>query len=81
MATQTTETIETTQTMQTIETTETMQRIQALMVAGGYLRAGLPSVSPLDKIIGGLIWLVNASNADADLDLFYDQHSDLHRKL
>ena len=60
---------------------ETMQRIEGLMLAAGYLPASVASIPPFDKINGGLSWLIHTSNADVDLDLFYNQQTNLQQKL
>ena len=58
-----------------------MQRIEGLLLAAGYLPATVSSIHPFDKINGGLSWLIHTSNADVDLDLFYNRKTDLQQKL
>ncbi|EFJ07491.1 hypothetical protein SELMODRAFT_429723 [Selaginella moellendorffii] len=45
-----------------------MERIEDLLVAGGYFRARISSLSPFDKLTGGLAWCIAASNVDVDYD-------------
>lgn len=60
---------------------EVLQRIQEALVAGGYYRAGISSLSPFDKLTGGLAWCITASNADVDFDVFFDDDATLGEKM
>jgi hypothetical protein len=46
--------------------------IVGLLVAAGYFRARIRGLPPFDKIVGGLVWCLEVSSIDVDVDLFYD---------
>jgi len=52
-----------------------------MFLNGGYFRARIASITPFDKIIGGLAWSITASNADVSFDLFFDEDANLGQKI
>lgn len=58
-----------------------LQKILDLLLAGGYFRARISSLSPFDKLTGGLAWCITASNVDVDFDIFYDDDATLGYKI
>ncbi|KAH9298042.1 hypothetical protein KI387_029724, partial [Taxus chinensis] len=64
---------------------EVLQKIVDVLLEGGYFRARISSLSPFDKLTGGLAWCITASNIDIDIDidydlLFYDDEATLGEK-
>ncbi|KAJ7532048.1 hypothetical protein O6H91_14G069900 [Diphasiastrum complanatum] len=58
-----------------------LRNILDLLLAGGYFRSRISSLSAFDKLTGGLAWCITASNADVDFDLFYDDDATLGLKM
>jgi len=52
-----------------------------LLVAGGYFRAKMPTLSPFDRVIGGLVWCIMASNVDVDVDILYEENSSIGERI
>ena len=59
-----------------------LKRICDMLIAAGYFRARVPVLSPFDKVVGGLVWGITASNVDLDVDIiFQEKFGDIGRKL
>lgn len=63
------------------ERSELLEEISELLLSGGYFRAQISTLSPFDKLTGGLAWSITASNVDVDFDLFYDDDATLGIKM
>jgi len=50
-------------------------------VAAGYFRARISSLSPFDKVIGGMAWSITSSNADVDIDIFFKENAPIGQKM
>lgn len=61
-----------------------LQKIMDALLKGGYFRARISSLSPFDKLTGGLAWCIIASNADIHIPydlLFYSDEATLGEKM
>ncbi|KJE90137.1 coiled-coil domain-containing protein 93 [Capsaspora owczarzaki ATCC 30864] len=45
------------------------EQIIELLLAAGYFRARISGLSQFDKVVGGMVWSITASNVDIDIDL------------
>lgn len=52
-----------------------------VLLAGGYFRARIPTLSPFDKVIGGMVWSITASNVDLDVDLLFEENSTIGQRI
>lgn len=57
------------------------EEIVELLLAAGYFRARISTLSQFDKIIGGLAWCVTASNVDLEIDLFFEEDAQIRQKM
>lgn len=52
-----------------------------LLVAGGYFRAKMLSLTPFDRVIGGLVWSITSSNVDIDVDILFEENSSIGERI
>jgi hypothetical protein len=52
-----------------------------LLLAGGYFRARLATLSPFDKVVGGLVWSITASGVDVDVDIIFQENSTIGQRI
>ncbi len=52
-----------------------------LLIAGGYFRARIPTLSPFDKVVGGIVWAMTASNVGVDIDLLFEENSTIGQRI
>ena len=52
-----------------------------LLLAGGYFRARIPTLSPFDKVVGGLAWSITASGVDVDVDVLFQENASIGQKM
>eukprot|EP00041_Stephanoeca_diplocostata_P021100 m.485309 g.485309 ORF g.485309 m.485309 type:complete len:618 (-) comp21733_c0_seq2:2285-4138(-) len=52
-----------------------------LLLAAGYFRARIKSLSPFDKIVGGMTWCITASNEDVDVDVLFEENANIGQKI
>eukprot|EP00300_Choanocystis_sp_HF-7_P043074 c9704_g1_i2.p1 GENE.c9704_g1_i2~~c9704_g1_i2.p1 ORF type:complete len:646 (+),score=183.64 c9704_g1_i2:55-1992(+) len=52
-----------------------------ILVAAGYFRARLTSLTPFDRIIGGMCWGITASAVDVDVDVVFQENSTIGQKI
>ena len=52
-----------------------------LLVAAGYFRARISSLSPFDRVIGGLAWCLTNSAVDVDVDVVFVENSTIGQKM
>ncbi len=57
------------------------EEIIDMLLAAGYFRARISTLSQFDKIIGGLTWCIMASNTDLDIDLFFEEEAQIKQKM
>jgi hypothetical protein len=50
-----------------------LKKITDFLLAGGYFRVRIPSLSPFDKVIGGLCWAITSSGVGVDIDLLFQE--------
>ena len=50
------------------EKTEKMNKINELLIAAGYSRARIPSLSNLDKVLGGFTWGLTSCFYEVEID-------------
>jgi hypothetical protein len=48
-----------------------------LLLAAGYFRARIASLTPFDRVIGGLTWCISNSHIDVDIDMFFQEDSNI----
>ena len=52
-----------------------------LLLAGGYFRARIPTLSPFDKVVGGLAWSITASGVDVDVDVIFSENASIGARI
>jgi hypothetical protein len=52
-----------------------------MLLAGGYFRARIPTLSPFDKVVGGLAWSITASGVDVDVDVIFQENASIGQKM
>jgi hypothetical protein len=52
-----------------------------VLLAAGYFRARIPTLSPFDKVIGGMVWSITASNVDLNVDLLFEENSTIGQRI
>eukprot|EP00897_Mesotaenium_endlicherianum_P009654 jgi/Mesen1/8717/ME000052S08150 len=55
--------------------------MEQLLLQAGYYRARIASLSPFDKLTGGLAWCIAACTTQVDIDLTYDDDATLGDKM
>lgn len=58
-----------------------LKRICDMLIAAGYFRARVPVLSPFDKVVGGLVWGITASNVDLDVDIIFQENSTIGERV
>lgn len=61
-----------------------LDEIVTMLVAAGYFRARISTLSPFDKVVGGLAWCISCSNISVDLGLdisFFRENSSIGQKI
>eukprot|EP01094_Clydonella_sp_ATCC50884_P011783 TRINITY_DN2161_c0_g1_i1.p1 TRINITY_DN2161_c0_g1~~TRINITY_DN2161_c0_g1_i1.p1 ORF type:complete len:669 (+),score=247.33 TRINITY_DN2161_c0_g1_i1:93-2009(+) len=48
-----------------------------LLLAAGYFRARIATLSPFDRVIGGLTWCILNSQVELDVDLFFQEEANI----
>lgn len=55
------------------ESTQKQQQIMDVLLASGYYRAYIRGLSTFNKIVGGMVWCMDACDHDVDVDLLFDE--------
>ena len=58
-----------------------LDEIVQLLLAAGYFRARIKGLSPFDKIVGGMVWCITASNEDVDVDILFEENASIGKKM
>eukprot|EP00467_Chlorarachnion_reptans_P018897 CAMPEP_0114507390 /NCGR_PEP_ID=MMETSP0109-20121206/11984_1 /TAXON_ID=29199 /ORGANISM="Chlorarachnion reptans, Strain CCCM449" /LENGTH=640 /DNA_ID=CAMNT_0001686139 /DNA_START=37 /DNA_END=1959 /DNA_ORIENTATION=- len=58
-----------------------LKRICDMLLAAGYFRARIPMLSPFDKVVGGLVWGITASNVNLDVDIIFQENSTIGERV
>jgi hypothetical protein len=58
-----------------------LSELLGVLLSAGYFRARIPTLTPFDKVVGGLCWAISSSGAAVDVDLFYDEELALGQKM
>mmetsp|Transcript_2989 Transcript_2989/g.4415 ORF Transcript_2989/g.4415 Transcript_2989/m.4415 type:complete len:615 (-) Transcript_2989:27-1871(-) len=58
-----------------------LKQICDMLLAAGYFRARVPVLSPFDKVVGGLVWGITASNVDLDVDIIFQENSTIGERV
>eukprot|EP00040_Diaphanoeca_grandis_P039020 m.257943 g.257943 ORF g.257943 m.257943 type:complete len:626 (-) comp35923_c0_seq1:543-2420(-) len=58
-----------------------LDEIIQLLLAAGYFRARIKGLSAFDKIVGGMVWCITASNEDVDVDILFEENSTIGQKI
>lgn len=57
------------------------QEIFDILVAAGYFRARIKGLSAFDKIVGGMVWCMEACDFDVDVDLLFSENLTIGQKM
>eukprot|EP01027_Heterolobosea_sp_BB2_P010983 GEZU01016027.1.p1 GENE.GEZU01016027.1~~GEZU01016027.1.p1 ORF type:complete len:102 (+),score=29.80 GEZU01016027.1:45-350(+) len=57
------------------------EEIIEMLLAAGYFRVRISTLSPFDKVVGGMAWSIMNSNVDLDLDLSFQEESNIGQKM
>lgn len=57
------------------------QEIIDILVAAGYFRARIKGLTPFDKIIGGMMYCIEALDEDVDVDLLFHDSLTIGQKM
>ena len=47
----------------------------------GYFRARISSLSPFDKVVGGMCWAITASGASVSVDILFQENSTIGQRI
>ncbi len=50
-----------------------LEDLLRVLLSAGYFRARVASLTPFDKVVGGLCWCITSSGIPLDVDIFYDE--------
>jgi len=56
-------------------------QIVDMLLAAGYFRVRISSLSPFDKVVGGLCWSISNSNVDVEVDINYQEDANIGQKM
>jgi hypothetical protein len=57
------------------------EAIKDMLRAAGYFRVRMTTLTPFDKVVGGLCWCISNSNANVDVDVNFDENPDIRAKI
>jgi myosin heavy subunit len=63
------------------EDIECFHQIIDMLLAAGYFRVRIQSLTPFDKVIGGLCWCISNSNVDVDVDITFEEEANIGQKI
>eukprot|EP00124_Ichthyophonus_hoferi_P000408 Ihof_evm1s15 gene=Ihof_evmTU1s15 len=63
------------------EQQEKYNLILAALLSAGYHRVRITTLSPFDKVVGGLAWAITASNVSVELDFLFQDDFDIGEKI
>lgn len=71
---------------QTSEIEKTYQKnkyneIIEILLAAGYFRARINTLSEFDKVVGGLCWCITSSGESVDVDILFQENSTIGQKI
>mmetsp|Transcript_7207 Transcript_7207/g.13666 ORF Transcript_7207/g.13666 Transcript_7207/m.13666 type:complete len:631 (-) Transcript_7207:188-2080(-) len=52
-----------------------------MLLAAGYFRARISSLSPFDKVVGGMCWAITASGASVSVDILFQENSTIGQRI
>ncbi|MCP9261661.1 Ribonuclease [Dirofilaria immitis] len=58
-----------------------LQDIIDLLVAAGYFRARIKSISHFDRVVGGIVWCITLCCHTIDINLFYSENATIGQKI
>jgi hypothetical protein len=56
-------------------------RCVEMLVAAGYFRARIATLSPFDKLIGGMAWCLTGSTIEVEVDVSFQEESSMGQKM
>eukprot|EP01137_Pigoraptor_chileana_P036831 Opistho-2@33072 len=57
------------------------EQIIELLLAAGYFRARISSLSQFDKVVGGMVWSITASNVGVDVDILFQENATIGQRI
>jgi hypothetical protein len=57
------------------------QQILELLLAGGYFRAHISTLSAFDKVVGGIAWGITIAAVQSDVDVIFRENSTVGQKI
>ena len=57
------------------------EAIKEMLLAAGYFRIRISTLTPFDKVVGGLCWCISNSNVDVDVDVSFEEDSNIGEKI
>jgi hypothetical protein len=57
------------------------KKILDLLLSAGYYRIMIKTLSDFDKIIGGMVWCIEACEFDVDVDLLFHENLQIGQKM
>lgn len=52
-----------------------------MLLAAGYFRARISTLSPFDKVVGGMCWAITASGATVSVDILFQENSTIGQRI
>lgn len=63
------------------EATQKQQEILDFLITSGYFRAYIKGLSTFNKIVGGMVWCMDACDHDVDVDLLFDENLTIGQQI
>ncbi len=52
-----------------------------LLLAAGYHRARVSTLSPFDRVVGGMVWAMTNSNLDVAIDILFTENATIGQRI
>lgn len=63
------------------EETQARKKILDLFLSAGYFRVMIKTLSDFDKIVGGIVWCIEACEFEVDVDLLFHENLTIGQKM
>jgi hypothetical protein len=63
------------------EASQCRKKILDLLLSAGYFRVMIKNLSDFDKVIGGIVWCIEACEFDVDVDLLFHENLSIGQKM